>query len=132
MIFASPQSGKKFNFVTSEGGCSMQSFAKVADLVRRTFWGKNKKLTRREQRERLALLEAIVDYARMERAYHNHSKEVIVEVPELARRFRETPHVIKDALTRLSKDGRAKDVKYGCWVVRPNGNLNRKFDQGAA
>jgi hypothetical protein len=49
---------------------------------------------------------------------------VIVEVPELARRFRETPRTIKDALLLLRDMGRAESAHvYGCWKLQLTSTL---------
>jgi hypothetical protein len=68
----------------------------------------------------LQLSEAIIDYGRMIQTYCGYSAPyVIVEVPELARRFRETPRTIKDALLLLSDMGRAESAHlHGCWKLQ--------------
>jgi hypothetical protein len=50
--------------------------------------------------------------------------EVIVEIPELALRFRETPRTIKNAFLLLRDMGRAKPTDLrGCWKVQLAGTL---------
>jgi hypothetical protein len=92
--------------------------------------GHLKRALRKEQRptigELLQLSEAIIDYGRMIHAYHNSSlPEVIVEIPELSHRFRETPQTIKDALLLLRGIGRAEPTDLdGCWKLEvTNKNL---------
>ena len=59
--------------------------------------GIKRRLTFEECYELLHLSEAIIEYGRMMLAYQGHSAaELLVEIPELARRFRETPRTIKD------------------------------------
>ena len=79
-----------------------------------------RRLTREEFYQLLQLSEAIIDYARMIQADCGYSVPyVIVEVPELAHRFRETPRTIKDALLLLSDMGRAESAHlYGCWKLQ--------------
>jgi hypothetical protein len=64
--------------------------------------------------------EAIIDYGRMMRAHHHYSApEVIVEISELSRRFRETPQTIEDALRLLGESRRAEPADLeGCWKLR--------------
>ena len=71
----------------------------------------------------------------MIRVYDERSAlHVIVEIPELASRFRETPQAVKDALLLLSEMGRAEPFhRRGCWKVRLAGTLRRdREDVGAA
>ena len=50
--------------------------------------------------------------------------EVIVEVPELALRFRETPRTIKDALLLPRGMSRAEPIHLGgCWKLQLAGTL---------
>jgi hypothetical protein len=81
---------------------------------------KKQRLTVGEFNERLQLAEAIVDSGRMIQAfYHRSLPEVIVEIPEVARRFRETPRTIKHAL-RLLRDmecAERADLD-GCWKLQ--------------
>ena len=65
------------------------------------------RLTVEEFYQLLQLSEAIIDYGRMIQAfYHRSVPEVIVEIPEVARRFRETPRTIKNVLRLLRDMGR--------------------------
>ena len=78
------------------------------------------RLTVEEFYQLLQLSEAIIDYGRMIRTYCGYSVPyLIVEVPELARRFRETPRTIKDALALLRDMGRAESAHpYGYWKLQ--------------
>ena len=72
----------------------------------RRVLGHLKRALRKERRptvEKLTQLsEAIINYGRMIHAYHHSSlAEVIVEVPDLSHRFRETEHTIEDAFRLL-------------------------------
>jgi hypothetical protein len=98
----------------------------------RRLIGHLKRAMRREQRltveefnQRLQLSEAIIDYGRMIQAHYERSvPEVIVEIPEMACRFRETPQTIKDALRLLRDMGRAEPVDLdGCWKLKLTGTL---------
>lgn len=73
----------------------------------------------------LQLSEAILDYGRMiQEHYHSSVPEAIVEIPELAHRFRETPQTIKDALRLLRDIGRAEPADLdGCWKLQLTGTL---------
>ncbi len=58
---------------------------------------------------------------------------VIVEIPELASRFRETQRTIKDALALLRDMDRAEPLHLrGCWKLLLAETLRRKDDEGAA
>jgi hypothetical protein len=58
---------------------------------------KEQRLTAEEFNQRLQLSEAIIDYARMIQAFYGYSvPDAIVEITELANRFRETPQTVKD------------------------------------
>jgi hypothetical protein len=76
--------------------------------------------TDQEIRQVIQLSEAILEHGRMIQAYHGYSMAtVMVEVPELASRFRETPHTIEDAILLLSKRGLAESADLpGCWKLR--------------
>ena len=98
----------------------------------RRLLGHLKRALRMEQRltieefyQLLQLSEAIVEYGRMIQVYHESSaSNVIVEIPELASRFRETKRTIKDALLLLRDMDRAEPVPMpGCWKVRLEGTL---------
>jgi hypothetical protein len=86
---------------------------------------KEQRLTVEESNQLLQLSEAIIDYGRMIRAYHELSAPyVIIEITELERRFRETPQTIKDALLLLRDIGRAEPADLdGCWKLRLAGPL---------
>ncbi len=78
------------------------------------------RLTVEEFNQLLQLSEAIIDYGRMIKEHYQHSvPDVIVEIPELAHRFRETPQTIKDALRLLRDIGRAEPADLdGCWKLQ--------------
>jgi hypothetical protein len=60
----------------------------------------------------------------LRRVHHCSVPEVIVEIPELAHRFRETPQTIKDALRLLRDIGRAEPADLdGCWKLQLAGTL---------
>jgi hypothetical protein len=70
---------------------------------------KEQGLTVEEFYQLLQLSEAIIDYGRMIQAFYGYSvPDAIVEITELANRFRETPQTIKDALRLLRDIGRAE------------------------
>jgi|ERR1700679_213942 hypothetical protein len=104
-------------------------FARAISRVKRMLH-RERLLSPRESYRVVELSEAIVEYARMIRAYSDsHAPTVIVEIPELATRFRETPQTIEDALRLLSEAGRAySDDLYGYWKI----NLAKGADAGAA
>ena len=66
----------------------------------------------------------------MIRAYHRSAVPyVIVEIPELATRFRETPLAIADSLILLRGMGHAKPAgRVGCWKLRLSCILNGTQD----
>ena len=70
------------------------------------------------------LSEAIVEYGRMIQAHLGYSTpDVVVEVPEMARRFRETPKTIKEALVLLEGTGRAQPIHLSdCWRLQLTSN----------
>lgn len=78
------------------------------------------RLSVEEFNQLLQLSEAITDYGRMIQAYNQFPvPNVIVEIPELAHRFRETPQTIQDALGLLRDVGRAEPAELsGCWILR--------------
>jgi len=100
--------------------------------------GMQQRLTVEEFNELLQLSKAIIDYGRMIRAYNEIPvPNVIVEIPELAHRFRESPRTIKDALRLLRDSGRAEPTDLsGCWKLRLADTLrdreDDKADAGAA
>ena len=107
-------------------GCMLWSKGMYREHVRRMLSHLKRalrmehRLTLEEFYQLLQLSEAIVDYGRMLQTYCGYSVPyVIVEVPELAHRFRETPRTIKDALLLLSDMGRAESAHlYGCWKLQ--------------
>ena len=80
----------------------------------------DRRLTREEFYQLLQLAEAIIEHGRMIQEYMGYTAPyAMVEVPELARRFRETPRTIKDALALLRGMGRAEPSHVrGCWRLR--------------
>jgi hypothetical protein len=86
---------------------------------------KEQPLTVEEFNQLLHLSEAIIDYGRMTQAFYHYSvPEAIVEIPDLACRFRETPQAIKDALRLLRDSGRAEPADLnGCWKLHLAGTL---------
>ncbi len=98
----------------------------------RPLLGRLQRALRVEQRltveafnQRLQLSEAIIDYGRMMHAYNEIPvPNVVVEIPELAHRFRERPETIKDALQLLRDIGRAEPTDLsGCWILQLAGTL---------
>ena len=83
------------------------------------------RLTIEEFYQLFGMAEAIIDYGRMIEVYGEHSPLfVIVEIPDLALRFRETPRAIKDALLLLGDMGRAEPINLqGCWKLELAGTL---------
>jgi hypothetical protein len=83
------------------------------------------RLTVEESYQLLQLSEAIIEHGRMIQAYLEASvPNVIVEIPELAHRFRETPQTIKDALLLLRDMGLAEPIHLGgCWKLQLAGTL---------
>jgi hypothetical protein len=107
-------------------GCMLWSKGMYREHIRQMM-GHLKRALRMEHRltveefyQLLQLSEAIIDYGRMIQTDCGYSVPyVIVEVPELAHRFRETPRTIKDALLLLSDMGRAESAHlYGCWKLQ--------------
>ena len=82
------------------------------------------------------LAEAIIDYGQMigrEELSAVTLPYVIVEIPELARRFRETTQTIKDALLLLNEMGRAEPASSGGhWKLKLEGTFRRRSRGGAA
>ena len=109
----------------------------------RRLFGTLKRALRTDQRltigkfyELLQLAEAITDYAQM---IQNHEvwsgpppPYTLVEIPELARRFRETQRTIKGALLLLKNMGRATPVKSRIWRVKLPGAPRRREDAEVA
>jgi hypothetical protein len=105
---------------------AMDMYRKLIDVLRR-FLRMEQQLTPEELRQ---LAEAIIDYGRMI-AYEELSAltppYVIVEIPELARRFRETTQTIKDALQLLNDGGRAEPAdRGGYWKLKLAGTFRRR------
>ena len=96
-----------------------QRFQRVIGLLKRAL-RKDQRLTVEEFNRLLQLSEAIIDYGRMIHEYCGFTVTfVIVEIPELARRFRETPQAIEDALLLLTDMGRAEPIHlHGCWKLQ--------------
>jgi hypothetical protein len=86
---------------------------------------KDQRLTAEEFNQRLQLSEAIIEYGRMIQAYYRYSAPIVIlEITELANRFREKPQTIKDALVLLREIGRAEPADLdGCWKLRLAGTL---------
>ena len=81
---------------------------------------KNRRLTVEEFYQLLDLAEAIMNYGRMSHSYHGSvGAYVIVDIPQLAGRFRETPQVITDALQLLMAMGRVEPAGlHGRWKLQ--------------
>lgn len=95
----------------------------LVDALRRVL-----RVERRLSPEELRqLAEAIIDYGRMigrEELSALTLPYVIVEIPELARRFRETTQTIKDALLLLNDMGRAEPAdRGGHWKLKLAGTF---------
>jgi hypothetical protein len=98
----------------------------------RRVLGYFKRALRRDQRlgdaefdQRLQLSEAIIDYGGMTQADHGCSvPDVILEITELASRFRETTQTIKDAL-RLY--GTSVVLSQPIWMAVGNCNWQVRF-----
>ena len=74
-----------------------KQFGRVIVHVKRAL-RKDRRLTVEEFNQLLQLSEAIIDYGRMIKEHRRYSvPNVILEITELANRFRETPQTIKDA-----------------------------------
>jgi hypothetical protein len=90
--------------------------------------------TAAERSQLQELAEAIVEYGRMMQAHLGYSTpDVVVEVPEMARRFRETPRTIKEALVLLEGTGRAKPIHLSdCWRLQLRDRLGDSEDFSSA
>jgi hypothetical protein len=88
------------------------------DHLRRSLRRERRTAGVRSQLQELS--EAIVEYGRMMQAHLGYSTpDVVVEVPEMARRFRETAKTIKEALVLLEETGRAQPIHLGdCWRLQ--------------
>lgn len=101
-------------------------YRKLVDVFRRAL-RREQPLAHEELRQ---LAEAIIDYGRM--IAHDELSAltppyVIVEIPELGRRFRETAQTIKDALLLLKDMGRAEpDHRGGYWKLKLAGTFRRR------
>src|ERR1035438_7320991 len=98
---------------------AMDMYRELIDALRRVLRVEERRLNPEELRQ---LAEAIIDYGRMI-AYEELSAltppYVIVEIPELARRFRETTQTIKDAIQLLNDGGRAEPAdRGGHWKLK--------------
>jgi hypothetical protein len=96
-----------------------EHFGRMIVRVKRAL-RKDRRLTADEFNQLRQLSEAIIDYGRMIQAYRRYSAlNVILEITELANRFRETPQTIKDALLLLKDIGCAEPADLdGCWKLR--------------
>jgi len=104
-----------------------EHFGRVIVHVKRAL-RKDQRLTADEFNQLLQLSEAIIDYGRMIQVYRRHSvPNVILEITELANRFRETPQTIKDALLLLREIGRAEPIdRDGCWKLKLAGTTSQR------
>jgi len=77
-------------------------------------------LTRDEFHQLVQLSEVVVEYGQMIRLYEESvAPYVILAVPEMATRFRESRQAIEDALRLLSETGLAHPVdRQGNWKVK--------------
>lgn len=89
---------------------------------------KDQRLTADEFSQLRQLSEAIIDYGRMVQAYRRYAvPNVILEITELANRFRETPQTIKDALLLLQDIGCAEPADLdGCWKLQLAGASSQR------
>jgi hypothetical protein len=110
----------------------MDMYRELVDALRRVL-RVERRLTPDELRH---LAEAIIDYGRMiaqEEVPALKQPYVVVEIPELARRFRETTQTIKDALLLLNEMGRAEPASSGGhWKLKLEGTFRRRSRGGAA
>jgi hypothetical protein len=105
-------------------GMYLEHLRRVLGHLKRAL-RKEQPLTVEEFNQRLQLSEAIIDYGRMiKEHFHYPVPDVIVEIPELVHRFRETPQTIKDALLLLRDSGRAVPADLdGRWKLQLAGTL---------
>jgi hypothetical protein len=96
-----------------------EHFGRMIVRVKRAL-GKDRRLTADEFNQLRQLSEAIIDYGRMIQEHRRYSApNVVLEIAELANRFRETPQTIKDALLLLKDIGCAEPADLdGCWKLR--------------
>jgi hypothetical protein len=101
-----------------------EHFGRLFIHLQRALW-KDQRLTAEEFNQLLQLSEAIIEYGRMIQAYYRYSAPIVIlEITELANRFREKPQTIKDALVLLREIGRAEPADLdGCWKLRLAGTL---------
>jgi hypothetical protein len=102
-----------------------EQFGRVIVHVKRAL-RRDRRLTAEEFNQLLQLAEAIIDYGRMIQAHRRYSvPNVILEITELANRFRETPQTIKDALLLLRDIGCAEPADLdGCWKLQLAGTTS--------
>src|ERR1700693_6100176 len=101
-------------------------FGRVIVQIKRAL-RKDRRLTADEFHQLRQLSEAIIDYGRMIQTYRRYAgPNVILEITELANRFRETPQTVKDALLLLQDIGCAElsDLE-GCWKLQLADALSR-------
>jgi hypothetical protein len=104
-----------------------EQFGRVIVHVKRAL-RKDRRLTAEEFNQLLQLSEAIIDYGRMIQEYRRRSvPNVILEITELASRFRETPQAINDALLLLRDIGCAEPAELdGCWKLQLAGASSQR------
>jgi hypothetical protein len=104
-----------------------KQFGRVIVHVKRAL-RKDRRLTADELNQLRQLSEAIIDYGRMIQAHRRYSvPNVILEITELANRFRETPQTIKDALLLLRDVGCAEPAnREGCWKLQLAGGSSQR------
>ena len=102
-------------------------YRELIDALRRVLRVEERRLNPEELRQ---LAEATIDYGRMiahEELSALTPPYVIVEIPELARRFRETNQTIRDALLLLNEMGRAEPAyRGGYWKVKLAGTFRQR------
>ena len=107
-------------------------YRELVDALKRVLRVEHR-LTPEELRQ---LAETIIDYGRMiaqEEVPALKQPYVVVEIPKLAHRFRETTQNIKDALLLLNEMGRAERVSSrGHWKLQLEGTFRRRSRGGAA
>jgi len=107
-------------------------YRELVDVLRRAL-RMEQPLAHEELRQ---LAEEIIDYGRMI-AHEGFSAltppYVIVEIPELVRRFKKTTQTIKDALLLLNDMGRAEPAYRGAyWKLKLAGTFRRRSRGGDA
>jgi len=93
---------------------------------------RDRRSTREECYQLFELSEAIIEHGRMIQEHIGYTAPyAMVEVPELARRFRETPRTIKDALALLRAQDRAEpsDLR-GRWKLSLTATFHSEEDNG--